>query len=156
MKIQLSLLFMLFLTTSLFAQSNKEEVDYMQSIFGIEKKAFYADFMSLEGEAKSAFWDLYDRYETERKVLGQNRIKLLEEYAENYDRLSDEKIGELINNTIKQKNALDKLMNKYYKKIKNASGVKAAGQFYQIESYVLSETRAVILESIPFIGELGT
>jgi hypothetical protein len=33
-----------------YAQINKEEIEYFQSIFGMEKKALVADFIKLEGE----------------------------------------------------------------------------------------------------------
>jgi hypothetical protein len=48
----------------------------------------------------------------------------------------------------------DKLISTYYSKMKKPAGVKAAAQFFQIESYLLSSIRAAILEEIPFIGEL--
>jgi hypothetical protein len=49
----------------------------------------------------------------------------------------------------------DKLIVKYYDKVKKESGVKTAAQFYQLEAYFLSVIRASILNSIPFIGELN-
>jgi hypothetical protein len=61
-----------------FAQSNKEDIDLIQSIYGKEKKTIVADFIKLEGAQKDAFWKLYDEYETKRKALGQKRVALLE------------------------------------------------------------------------------
>jgi len=54
--------------------------------------------------------------------------------------------------TLQQKN--DKLLVTYYNKIKKSVGVKPAAQFLQIESYFLSIIRTIILDEIPFIGEL--
>jgi hypothetical protein len=48
----------------------------------------------------------------------------------------------------------DKLIVKYYGKIKKEAGVKSASQFYELEGYFLSLVRCTILENIPFIGEL--
>ena len=139
---------------SIFAQSNIEEVEYFQSIFGMEKKAIVAKFIKLDGPAKDAFWTIYDQYEVERKALGQKRLVLLNDYVKYYDKLDAEKVDEIITATIKQKSSSDKLVNKYYKQIKKASGAKAAGQFFQIENYFLSVIRLDILENIPLIGEL--
>jgi hypothetical protein len=151
------LLFCLLLTAvgvTINAQSNKEEVEFFQSIFGMEKKAIVSDFVQVEGEAGDAFWALYDQYETERKQLGLNRLDLISEYASNYNQMSNEKMDELVAKMIKQKSSTDKLVNKYYKKIKAASGSKAAAQFFQIENYFISAIRLNIYENIPFIGEL--
>ena len=139
---------------SVFSQSAIEEIEYFQSIFGMEKKAIVANFIKLEDPVKSAFWTVYDQYESERKALGQQRIALLADYATNYDKLNDEKIEQLISATIKQKSNNDKLVNKYYKQMKKAVDTKVAAQFFQIENYFQSAIRASILENIPLIGEL--
>lgn len=144
----------LFISTFGFAQSAQEEVDLIQSLYGMQKKEIVADFIKLEGAQKDAFWKLYDAYELERKALGQRRINLLATYAEFYSSLNDDATDILIKemNTIALKN--DKLISTYYGKMKKPAGVKAAAQFVQIESYLLSSIRAAILEEIPFIGEL--
>lgn len=137
-----------------FAQSNKEEIDLVQSVFGMEKKAIVAEFIKLEGAPKDAFWVAYDEYEGKRKSLGQKRIALLEKYANSYTSLDDANTDEIIKEIITLQQQTDKLISDYYKKIKKGSGVKAAAQFYQIEGYILSKIRSAVLESIPIIGEL--
>ena len=136
------------------AQSNTEEVDYIQSIFGMEKKAIVADFIELDGAAKDAFWTIYDQYEVERKELGKRRIALLNEYAKSYDNLDDEKIAALAKSSNKQVQLDESLRYKYFNKLKKEAGAKQAAQFYQIEGYFNAAVRMSILESIPFIGEL--
>jgi hypothetical protein len=141
--------------TAVQAQSNQEEIDLIQSVFGMEKKAMFQTLIDLEGEADVSFWVVYDEYETARKALGKSRINLIKSYADSYDKLTPEKTDELMKAMIKQKSSLDKLVNKYYKKIKKGSGSKAAGQFLQLETYILAAFRVEIMQSIPFIGELG-
>ena len=136
------------------AQSNKEDVDLIQSIYGKEKKAIVAEFIQLEGTQKDAFWKLYDEYETKRKELGKKRIALLERYAENYATLDDATTSKLIKDTSTLGMQTDKLITTYHGKIEKACGAKPAAQFYQLEAYLLSTIRASILENIPFIGEL--
>lgn len=133
------------------AQTNKEELDLVQEIIGMEKKAAMAGFVNLD--EKSAFWPVYDAYELERKELGKARLNLLEKYANNYQDITDDVTADLIKQMQTQKKGLDKLIDKYYKKIKKASGTKVAAQFYQFENYILSSIRLEILEDIPFIGE---
>ncbi|MGI9548305.1 MAG: hypothetical protein ACR2MM_13755 [Flavobacteriaceae bacterium] len=139
---------------SINAQSNKEEIDFIQSVFGMEKKEMYNNFVTVKGPVADNFWALYDEYETKRKELGKNRINLLEQYAKNYDGHSQEQLDSMMDKLIKQKTSLDKLINKYYKKIRGSAGSKAAAQFLQLETYILAATRVVIMENIPFIGEL--
>lgn len=144
----------LFVSAAGFAQSNKEDVDFIQYIYGKEKKTIVAEFIKLEGAQKDAFWKLYDEYETQRKELGKQRIALLERYANSYMTIDDATTDQIIKDMISLGAKTDKLINTYYGKMKKASGVKAAAQFVQLESYLLSVIRASILENIPFIGEL--
>ncbi|MDH4057175.1 MAG: hypothetical protein OEU76_00355 [Cyclobacteriaceae bacterium] len=148
------ILFACAITTLGFAQSNKEDVDLIQSLFGKEKKAITAEFIKLDDAKKDAFWQLYDEYETKRKELGKKRISLLEKYASSYSSLDDATTSKIINETISLGVETDKLVATYHKKMEKAAGVTAAAQFYQLEIYFLSQVRSAILESIPFIGEL--
>ncbi|HEX5025875.1 MAG TPA: hypothetical protein VFV68_11420 [Agriterribacter sp.] len=139
---------------SSFAQSNKEDIDMIQAMYGKQKKEIAADFIMVPDAKKDAFWKMYDDYETERKTLGKQRISLLEKYANAYDTLGDRSTDAIIKQTMTQQKGTDALIGKYYDKIMKSVGVKPAAQFYQLESYLLNVVRAYIMNNIPFIGEL--
>jgi hypothetical protein len=136
-----------------YSQSNKEEVDLVQSVFGMEKKAMAAEFIKLEGAQKDAFWTTYDEYESKRKALGKKRIDLLNKYVSSYTSLDDPSTDRVIKDVMSLQRDTDKLVDTYYNKIKKGSGIKAAAQFYQFENYILSKIRSEIMENIPLIGE---
>ena len=131
----------------------KEEVEFYQAIFGMEKKAVVAEWITLEGEAANSFWTLYDEYESARKLHGQKRLALLNRYALQYESLDDAKTDQLMKDMISLGKDYDKLIQKYYKSIRKTVGAKPAAQFYQLEVYFQSVIRLEILEQIPFIGE---
>lgn len=126
----------------------------IQSVFGKEKKQLVASFVKLDPTTSDGFWKLYDEYEASRKELGKKRIALLEKYASTYGTADDATIDQITKETAALQAETDKLIGKYYGKIKKVAGVKPAAQFFQLEGYLLSVVRAVILENIPFIGEL--
>ena len=140
------------LSTMVNAQSDKDEVEYIQAVIGMQKKVAFAEFTQLDNN--DPLWELYDMYEIQRMELGRTRLDLLEKYANNYVDIGDVVTDDLIKRMQIQKKSLDKLIDQYYKKIKKASGSKVAAQFYQFENYILSAIRLEVLESIPFIGEL--
>lgn len=142
------------MSSSLFAQSNTEEIDMVQSIFGMEKKALVAEVIQPEAGKSDAFWVLYDQYETKRKDLGKRRIALLNSYADSYDTLDEVSTDKILKEMMSLQVATDKLIGSYAKKIRKSVDVKTAAQFYQIEGYLLSKIRTVILENIPVIGEM--
>ena len=136
------------------AQSDVEEMELFQSMFGIEKRAMYNEFIKAEGEPATEFWRLYDDYEKRRKTYAQKRLNLLDNYVDNYDNHTPEQLDLMMRNLIQQKSNMNRLIDGYYKKMRKSSGSKIAAQFWQMENYILSASRITIMETIPFIGEL--
>lgn len=134
----------------LSAQSAKEEVDFMQSVFGMEKKALVAEFVKPGASQEDAFWQLYDEYETARKELGKKRVELLLKYEENFDNLSKELAADILKEVLALTRKNDKLVATYVKKVAKATDPVVAMQFHQVEMYVLSEIRLALSEGLPF------
>ena len=150
----LLLIALLFISAFGYAQSNKEEVDLFQSLYGMDKKELVSEFIKLQGAQKDEFWKLYDQYEVERKAIGKDRISLLEKYAMNYGTMDETMMDDIMKASMELVSKTDKLQATYYGKIKKAVGTKQAAQFLQLESYLTSAIRAAILEEIPFIGDM--
>ena len=150
MKITSLLLLLTLVFSNLGAQSAKEEVDFMQSVFGMEKKALVAEFVRPDAAQKDAFWQLYDEYETARKALGKTRIELLLKYEENFDNLSNEIAAGLLKEVLALTKKNDKLLASYVKKVAKATDPVVAMQFHQIEMYVISEIRLALSDGLPF------
>ena len=136
---------------SIYAQSNKEEVDLLQAAFGMDKKAAAAEFFNVTDSQKDAFWKLYDEYEAERKELGKERIELLSQYAEHYKDMTNEQASAWTPKVIDLGKRTDKLIETYYGKILKATDAIVATQFYQFEAYILTAIRGQLLEEVPFL-----
>lgn len=141
--------------SGVFAQSNKEEIDYIQSVFGMEKKAIVNQFVTPDESQKEAFWTLYDEYETKRKELGVERIGLMQEYADKYGTMTNEEADAWMAKVLALQTKTNNLLDSYYKKVKKVTSPIVAIQFYQIESYILTAIRFQILDSMPFLGEFS-
>jgi hypothetical protein len=141
----------LFMASFASAQSNKEEVDFMQAAFGMDKKAAVAEFVKPSPAQKDAFWKLYDEYETQRKELGKQRITLLEEYASKYQTMTSEQADAWTKKVMDLQKKTDNLITTYYGKVKAVTDGIVALQFYQMENYILSVIRAQVLEQVPFV-----
>lgn len=142
-------------TFSSYGQATfKEDVEVLQSVYGKSKSDLVKEYMNLSDTQLTAFTKVYDTYETERKALGQSNFQLINDYAVNYQTLTDEKADELAKGTLKNHIAYEKLYSKTYGHTKKAIGAINAAKFIQLEVYLQTVIRAEILESIPFIGEL--
>ncbi len=137
-----------------FAQSNKEDVDMIQAEFGKQKKVLIQSAMTIPDAQTVAFWTEYDKYEDSRKVLGRERIKLIEDYANAYATIDDKQAGDLMARKLTWLDNYAKLQKKYFGSMSKIIGGKQASKFFQIEDYLENVLRISIQESIPFIDEL--
>lgn len=142
----------MFITMGAFAQTDSE-VDLIQAAFGIEKMEIVNSFVKPSEEQKAAFLEVYNEYEVKRKALGKTRIELLNQYASQWETLTNEQSDEWIKKVMALSLKQDKLIKTYYNKVKKVTNAKVATQFYQIEAYILTTIRYSILESIPFVKE---
>ena len=142
-------------SSTTFAQSSmKEDVDIIQGIYGKSKKELVNSYMQLTAAKATAFWKVYDEYEVERKALGQKKIQLISDYAEQYVTLTDEKADVLAKATLKNNMDFEKLQAKYYEKTKAVIGALNAAKFIQAEIYLQTTVRGAIQDAIPFIGDI--
>lgn len=148
------LLVCLFITGLSYSQSNKEDVEMIQAMFGKEKKEIVQAYMTIPDNLKDSFWTTYDAYETERKSNGKAKIALIEDYVNSYSTLTDEKAKDLMNKKMEIYNNYGKLQKKYSDKFSKIIGGKETAKFFQLEDYIENVIRLSIQEEIPFIGEL--
>ena len=154
MKRFVSFVFFALIASMAMAQSNKEDIDILQSIFGKQKKELVQAYMTIPDDKKDGFWTLYDQYENERKALGRERIALIEAYAKDYATLDDKKASELMNRKMKMTGDYTKLQKKYYDLMAKQIGGLQASKFIQLEDYLENNIRLFIQDQIPFIDEL--
>ena len=140
-------------STSIFAQST-DDVILVQSLYGKSKGDIIKDYLNLAEPQATAFQAVYDDYEAERKALGQKKIQIINDYAINYDKITDEKADELAKNNLKNNVDFEKLLSKAYGKAKKAVGPINAAKFIQLEQYFQTTIRSAVQDEIPFIGEL--
>jgi len=135
------------------AQSNKEEIDLMQSVYGMQKKDLIAKHMKLEAGQADLFWQMYDEYEVARKEIGLKRVKNIELYAEKYEKLTNEDANALIKASMDVQKSFISLWEKTYKNMSKSISPVSAAQFIQAEMFFENMIRQELSMDIPLIGE---
>lgn len=152
MKIKSILFFALFFTPVLvWAQSIDDEIILIQSAFGMEKRALVEEYMGFDRGAQ--FWMVYDKYETERRLIIRERIKTINDYLENFDALDDGEADRITKAIIKNNAAINSLHKKYHKQFNKVVSPTETAKFLQLDSFIQNTILLAIAESLPFIGE---
>ena len=148
MKKNLLLLTVILSANLSFAQSFQDEVQIMQSLYGMEKRELVDEFIEFNESQKSDFWTLYDAYEVKRKDLGMKTFKLIQNYVDDYGEINPADVESMMKQIIPLRKDTDKLIDSYYHKIKNKTDPVVAVQFYQLEHYLSDLIRIKLLEEL--------
>jgi hypothetical protein len=140
--------------TFLTAQTNKEDVDLIQAMYGKEKKGLVSEYMKFTGADSTKFWSLYDKYENDRKALGRERISLLEQLATNFEKMDNKKAETLMGKFVDLNMKYSQFQKKYLPQFSAAVGGLQAAKFFQLENYLETAIRLAIQEEVPAIGTM--
>ena len=80
-KITLLIIALLFINLTFSQDYSIEEINIVQNLFGVQKKAVYEENIDLSGINANTFWKLYNEYEVERKKIGEKKVELLLSYT---------------------------------------------------------------------------
>ncbi len=130
-----------------------DEITLIQSAFGKDKKMLVDAYMDLPESVAPGFWTVYQTYEEERKLISRERMKIINDYLEQFETLGEEQADDLAKRSVTNDIALSKLHSKYYKKFKKVSSALDAAKFLQIDTYIHNTIRNAMQQELPFIGE---
>jgi hypothetical protein len=110
-----------------------------------------ADTMQLtEAEAK-AFWPVYASYQKELSTLNDRMIKLINEYAHNYQTISDQVAKRLVDEYLTIEAARQKLRQTYLPRFRKVLREKQVVRYYQLENKVQAAVNYELAAEIPLV-----
>jgi hypothetical protein len=107
--------------------------------------------MAFKQAEADKFWPVYDRYEVELKRLGDAKLALINDYADNFKSMTDDKAGELTNKAVELDIQRTSLLKQYLPEFQKALTNRRAAQFYQIEMPLLKIVDLQIAAQLPKI-----
>jgi hypothetical protein len=155
MRSKFILLFILFTPIALFvcAQTSDAEAEAMANLLGVQKREIMMKLVPVSGKDSVAFWKIYDEYRDKNNATAKNRIHLYEQTALSYTGMTPVIADSLARAQFAVRDDQEKMLQEYYKKIKAATNPVVAFEFYQAETYILTQLRSTIMQQIPTYGE---
>jgi predicted Zn-dependent peptidase len=131
----LTIILLLGLFVSLNAQTEYFETDIQGIRTDIREvaKEIVAENLELTTEQAKIFWPLYDEYMAEVKILGDQEIKLTEEYMLNFYLMEEKTASNLLEDVLDLERDKQSLKSEYIRKMKKVLPAKVVGKFYQID-----------------------
>lgn len=116
-----------------------------------EKADIVAKTMELDAEEAAAFWPVYKKYEAEATVLGDERLAIITDYAEDFDALTDEKAKDLITRAIALDGKEHALKEQYLKEFLGVLPAKVVARFFQVENRINNLIDLELSSQIPLV-----
>jgi hypothetical protein len=126
-------------------------VELMRSDIRSQKVAIITEMMGFTEEEDAKFWPIYREYEVELAKINDDRMKLIVEYANAYDKMTDEIAARLGATALNLEGRRHELKVKYFDRFKSVLPAVTAVRFFQVENQLLLLLDLQIAASLPIV-----
>ncbi len=134
--------------------SQEKPADNMQILLKkiqADKKLLVAENMQLTETEAKAFWPVYDQYQDELFLLRSHTVKLIKDYADAYEKMSNEKARELLDELMTIEALGPKLRQTYLPKFRKVLPEVKVVRYYQIENKIQAAVLYELAANIPLV-----
>jgi hypothetical protein len=149
--VALVLLSMIFAGTVVAQDKPADSMQAVLEQIKADKKLLVTENMQLtEAEAK-AFWPVYEKYQAELFLVRIRTLKLIEDYAAAYEKMTDGTAKKLLDESMTIEALRMKLGAGYLPKFRKALSDTKVVRYYQIENKINAALYYELATSIPLI-----
>lgn len=135
------------------ARNLQSYINLLRSDVRQQKAEIMGAVLQLDIDQSAKFWPIYSEYDAELTKLNNLRVANIQEYAKNYDQMTDAKADELIQKAMDYRKQRVELVAKYYGRVKTALGSIEAARFLQVEDQLLTLIDLQIESSLPIVSQ---
>ena len=117
-----------------FAQQERDEIELMLAQIRTNRQAIVTENLALTAEESEAFWPLYRQFQNDRALMVDRTMKMLTEFRDNFDVLSEEQAKVLVDEYFKIQKEELRLNEKYLREFRKILSQKKALRYFQIEN----------------------
>jgi len=116
------------------AQQERDVIELIKTQIGTQRQALVAENLQLTEEESAVFWPVYRSFHSERDKLVDRRIKILMEFRDNFDGLTEEQAKKIMDDHLALQDELLKLRKKWVKNFRGVLSEKTTLRYFQIEN----------------------
>jgi hypothetical protein len=116
------------------------------------KAEVVAKTMKLDAAQAATFWPLYKQYEAERQALGDERLAVIQDFAEHYDSMNDAKAKGLLERSFGVDEKRMAVEKKYKDEMLKVLPGKVVGRFFQVDRRLNNLIDLQLSSQIPLVN----
>jgi hypothetical protein len=128
-----------------------EYAELLRSDVRAQKVAVITEMMEFSESDAAKFWPIYRDYDAEMTKLSDERVAIIDDYAKNYEKMTDDAADRLATKAIDLDARRRAATAKCYENAKKALGAKTAMRFLQVEHQLLLLIDLQIAASLPIV-----
>ena len=140
-----------FIVPSMAQEKPADNMQLVREKIQTDKKLFIAQNMNLmESEAK-VFWPVYEDYQKELGKLVDKTVKLIDNYATNYETMTEEAAKGLIDGYLAIETERVTFMKSFLPKFRKVLPEKKVARYYQLENKIDAVVNFGLAKQIPLV-----
>jgi hypothetical protein len=143
----------IFIIASSFTFAQQSYFELLRQDLGTKKVALITEVMQFTDQESEVFWPLYREFDFEKSKIGDEKLKLIKDYAAHFENITDEKAVELMNTSFDLQKKRLGLKRDYLKKFGKVIAPARAVKFMQVMNQIEMIIDIQIASQLPLIGE---
>ena len=140
-----------FIVSPMAQEKPADNMQLVREKIKTDKKLFIAQNMNLtESEAK-VFWPVYENYQKDLGTLVDKTVKLIDNYATNYQTMTEEAAKELIDGYLAIEGERVTLMKSFLPKFRKVLPEQKVARYYQLENKIDAVVNYGLARQIPLV-----
>jgi hypothetical protein len=125
------------------------DIQLLRSDVQADKNDIIAQTMQFTDAESQAFWPLYRNYARDQQLIGDERVQLIKDYAQNYASFDDAKAKNMVQRLLNIESKYVNLRPEYWPKFETALGARRAAKFFQVDNRLSLLVNLQLASEIP-------
>jgi len=132
-------------------QNFRAYVTLLRTDIKAERKDIINAIMQFNDSHATKCWPIFQQYDAELTTIGDGRMKLIVDYARNYENLTNEQADALMSKAFELEAQRAILKKKYFDKMKAQLSATQAAKFFLVENQIQHIIDLQISASLPVV-----
>lgn len=134
-----------------FAQTLQTQIAFTRAQDEADRQAIVAATLNLSDKEGEAFWPLYREYRNEMSKVGDRTWKLLIEFADKYQSMTDADASKILDEVLAIEKQQTEIKTKWMGRMRKTIPPTTVARFYQIDNKIDTLLRLDAAANVPLL-----
>jgi len=128
------------------------DVTRLTTALSAERRRAFMVGMQLTAAQDTIFWPIFEKFESERRVVSERLVRVVQQYAQAYPNVGDDQAWQMVTGTADAEKEIVAIRQKAAYEVKKKINGRAALRFYILDDYLTTAVRLGVLDDMPVVS----